>query len=204
MTAAERLKLLSGTTGTAAALLLSIGVGATTGDALNAYSSISTGTAAEHLLSEKLAAKWDTRQGVSPIKFTPLHDADVPLIGCGAEVGSGVVAFDLGCAADAVPSEGFARTGSFGVSVAASSVVDIFTHGATSGSGTTFITTGSTVPITGYGARGAGSRVMISGDADVAPIGACAFAGASNNVSVLAIQNPTDEELIFLFKRLTY
>ena len=53
MTAAERLKLLSGATGAAAALLLSIGVGATTGEALNAYSSIEAGTAAEHLLSNK-------------------------------------------------------------------------------------------------------------------------------------------------------
>lgn len=54
MTAAERLLQLAGTTGTAAALLLSIGSGATAGEALNDYSSIESGTAAEHLLSERV------------------------------------------------------------------------------------------------------------------------------------------------------
>jgi len=55
MTAAERLLHLAGTTGSAAALLLSIGAGATAGEALNDYSSIDTGSAAEHLLSERVS-----------------------------------------------------------------------------------------------------------------------------------------------------
>ncbi len=54
MTAAERLLSLSKLTGAASVLLLSIGSGVTAGDALNDYSSIDTGTAAQHLLSEKV------------------------------------------------------------------------------------------------------------------------------------------------------
>ncbi len=50
MTTGERLALLAGTSGTAAALLMMIGSGATTGAALDDYSTISTGTAMEHLL----------------------------------------------------------------------------------------------------------------------------------------------------------
>lgn len=53
MTAAERLKQLAGTTGTAAALLLAIGIGATAGDALANYSGMLTGSAEAHLLAEK-------------------------------------------------------------------------------------------------------------------------------------------------------
>lgn len=54
-TAAERLLSLAGTTGTAAALLLAIGTGATAGGALVNYSGMASGTAAEHLLVEKQA-----------------------------------------------------------------------------------------------------------------------------------------------------
>jgi hypothetical protein len=54
MTAAERLLLLSETTGTAGALLLAIGSGATTGAALVSYSGLSSDTAANHLLSDSL------------------------------------------------------------------------------------------------------------------------------------------------------
>ena len=50
MTAAERLLALAGTTGTAAALLLAIGTGATAGAALVDYSGLASATAAEHLL----------------------------------------------------------------------------------------------------------------------------------------------------------
>lgn len=52
-TAAERLVLLAGTTGTAAALLLAIGSGATAGAALVDYSGLSSATAAAHLLAEQ-------------------------------------------------------------------------------------------------------------------------------------------------------
>ncbi len=52
MTAGERLHQLAGISGTAAALLLAIGAGATTGAALVDYSGLATGTAAEHLLAE--------------------------------------------------------------------------------------------------------------------------------------------------------
>ena len=53
MTAADRLLSLSGITGTASALLLAIGAGATTGDALADYSGLTTGTASEHILTER-------------------------------------------------------------------------------------------------------------------------------------------------------
>ena len=53
MTAAERLQQLAGATGTAAALLLAIGAGATTGEALADYSALPAATAAEHLLAER-------------------------------------------------------------------------------------------------------------------------------------------------------
>ena len=52
MTAGDRLHQLAGISGTAAALLLAIGAGATTGAALVDYSGLATGTAAEHLLAE--------------------------------------------------------------------------------------------------------------------------------------------------------
>ena len=67
MTAAERLLQLAGSSGVAAALLLSIGSGATAGDALNDYSSIESGTAAEHLLSERVAPM-ASLGGFSPVK----------------------------------------------------------------------------------------------------------------------------------------
>jgi hypothetical protein len=53
MTAAERLIALAGQTGTAAALLLLIGTGATAGDTLVDYSGLETGTAAQHLLADQ-------------------------------------------------------------------------------------------------------------------------------------------------------
>jgi hypothetical protein len=52
MTAAERLLQLAGATGTAAVLLLSIGTGATAGDALVEYSGLESATASEHLLAD--------------------------------------------------------------------------------------------------------------------------------------------------------
>lgn len=55
-TAAERLVHLAGTTGTAAALLLMIGSGATAGEALVDYSGLPSGTAAEHLLVDSQAS----------------------------------------------------------------------------------------------------------------------------------------------------
>lgn len=53
MTAAERLVQLAGRTGTAAALLLAIGTGATAGEALVNYSGLPSGTAAQHLLQDR-------------------------------------------------------------------------------------------------------------------------------------------------------
>lgn len=57
MTTGERLRALAGQDGAAAALLASIGAGATTGAALVNYSGLLTGSAAEHLLAER-AAPW--------------------------------------------------------------------------------------------------------------------------------------------------
>lgn len=54
MTTGERLASLAGTTGAAATLLLLIGTGVTTGEALVNYSQLPTGTAAQHLLVEKV------------------------------------------------------------------------------------------------------------------------------------------------------
>lgn len=51
-TAGERLRQLAGFSGTAAALLLAIGQGATASAALVDYSGLPTGSAAEHLLAE--------------------------------------------------------------------------------------------------------------------------------------------------------
>lgn len=56
MTAAERLLALAGTTGTAAALLLAIGTGATAGAALVDYSGLASATAAEHLLEDVISS----------------------------------------------------------------------------------------------------------------------------------------------------
>jgi len=54
-TAGERLLHLAGATGSAAALLLAIGAGATTGAALVDHSGLPTGSAAEHLLAKRTA-----------------------------------------------------------------------------------------------------------------------------------------------------
>lgn len=51
-TAGARLQALAGTSGTAGALLLMIGAGATAGSALVDYSGLATGTAAQHLLAD--------------------------------------------------------------------------------------------------------------------------------------------------------
>jgi hypothetical protein len=54
MTAAERLAALAGTAGTAATLLAMIGSGATAGAMLVNYSSLATGTATAHLLTDRV------------------------------------------------------------------------------------------------------------------------------------------------------
>ena len=53
MTAADRLLSLSGLTGAASVLLLAIGSGATTGEALADYSGLESGTSAEHILVDR-------------------------------------------------------------------------------------------------------------------------------------------------------
>lgn len=70
MTAGERLKLLAGKSGTAAALLLSIGVGSTAGAALADYSGLSSAPAAQHLLYERPANYF------GGIVFHPIRDAE--------------------------------------------------------------------------------------------------------------------------------
>ena len=52
MTAAERLLHISGATGTAAALLMSVGAGATTGEILVSYSRLGSAAAAEHIMTD--------------------------------------------------------------------------------------------------------------------------------------------------------
>lgn len=61
-TTGERLVYLAGSGGTAATLLLAIGGGATTGEALLDYSPLPTGTAAEHLSADNGVV---TLQGLS-------------------------------------------------------------------------------------------------------------------------------------------
>lgn len=88
MTAADRLRLLAGTTGSAAALLLAIGSGSTTGDALLDYSSIDSGTAAEHLLTEVQKLKmvfggsgwnWEDQYQVGHLKAKNHLDEDIQI-----------------------------------------------------------------------------------------------------------------------------
>lgn len=55
MTAGERLAQLAGQGGTAASLLALLGVGATTGALLASYSGLTTGTAADHLLVDRVS-----------------------------------------------------------------------------------------------------------------------------------------------------
>lgn len=65
MTAGERLRQLAGFSGSAAALLLAIGTGATAGELLVSRSGLETGTAAEHLLVENAPVVVSTQQGGS-------------------------------------------------------------------------------------------------------------------------------------------
>lgn len=67
MTAGERLWRLAAQAGTAAALLLQIGTGATAGAALVNYSGLNTRTAAEHLLSDVKRSSNSTRR--NPRKY---------------------------------------------------------------------------------------------------------------------------------------
>lgn len=66
-TAAERLLQLAGAPGTAAALLLAIGQGLTTGEALVAYSGTAGMTAGEHLLSDGLHPILVDRELLQPV-----------------------------------------------------------------------------------------------------------------------------------------
>lgn len=59
MTAAERLAALAGTAATAATLLALIGSGATADAMLVNYSGLASGTAAEHLLTDRALAAND-------------------------------------------------------------------------------------------------------------------------------------------------
>lgn len=74
MTAAERLLSLAGTTGTAAALLLAIGVGTTAGEVLDDYSSITVGSAAEHLLATPAENALNVPAGL----FRPIRAVEAP------------------------------------------------------------------------------------------------------------------------------
>lgn len=56
MTAGERLHHLAGISGSAAALLLAIGSGATAGAALVNHSGLASGTAADHLMVDRVMA----------------------------------------------------------------------------------------------------------------------------------------------------
>jgi hypothetical protein len=62
-TAGARLRALAGQDGPAGALLLMIGSGATAGAALVAYSGLSTGAAAVHLLAERAESPAPTLGG---------------------------------------------------------------------------------------------------------------------------------------------
>lgn len=81
MTAAERLLQLAGTTGTAAALLLSIGAGATAGAALVSYSGLASGTAAAHLLTDRVQAPASSGGGgwASP-RYRQRHENEEALL----------------------------------------------------------------------------------------------------------------------------
>jgi hypothetical protein len=74
MTAGERLKYLAGSSGTAAALLLVIGTGVTTGAALVDYSKLSYDTASNHLLAESTRANrgggWERFENLPKRKVT--------------------------------------------------------------------------------------------------------------------------------------
>lgn len=61
MTAGDRLVALAGSGGVAGTLLLLIGSGATAGEALVNYSSLATGTAAEHLLTNSASDNFPIR-----------------------------------------------------------------------------------------------------------------------------------------------
>lgn len=67
MTAGERLRALAGAGGSAAALLLLIGAGATAGEALRDYSGLASATAAGHLLAEVVPAQAPTSEGGNPL-----------------------------------------------------------------------------------------------------------------------------------------
>ena len=81
-TAAERLVLLAGTGGTAAALLLAIGTGGNAGAALVDYSGLSSGTAAVHLMHDAVPPVVEPGFGGAPVALRrrPVEDIEALLL----------------------------------------------------------------------------------------------------------------------------
>ena len=77
MTTGQRLAKLAKATGSAKSLLLLIGVGATTGAALVAYSKLATGTAMQHLLVDHPSSR--SRVGSVDLFIVAAHSASVRL-----------------------------------------------------------------------------------------------------------------------------
>ena len=80
MTAAERLKQLSGLAGASAAvMLLAIGAGATAGEILSSQSGLASATAAEHLLAEREEPKQEESNAGSKRRKHSHGDDDWPV-----------------------------------------------------------------------------------------------------------------------------
>lgn len=200
MTAAERLLQLAGTTGTAAALLLAIGVGATTGEALNKYSVITEGTAAEHLLSEG-ANTWDTSQGIARnkntlVKFEKISDVEHRCAPQGAA--SGVKQPDAWASAAAKPYQEGANSGVRQVypTSTANAFIDLAGEGAVSGCRVLAPWGDSSFACLGVGSVSGAAHPVCGGDAVTRRARSLQGIGGGRPITFAkGIQNPTDEQL---------
>jgi len=144
---------------------------------------------------------WDTSQGQSPIRFEPVRGVEVVVQGAGCTAHTSPVCVESARTTVVTPvgASACARAGC--VTVETSCSVRVSGVGARAGSRVAHVEASSVFVVRGYGSRGGSGRVVGSGSADVCP--GSYFAGARSVavLPVLAVKNPTDEELLHLFLR---
>lgn len=196
-TAAERLVQLAGRTGTAAALLLAIGTGATAGEALVNYSGLPSGTAAQHLLAERAVISQPPSSGALRPLWRRFSDAEATFLTPRVTVGANPF-YGSGGAVVALPVSGtYAGIGIWGIELEANGFAEFDSTGCHSGVNVT-ASGNAFVDITySSGAKLGANSLFSFGDATVTAKCNNGFVSDSCRiVGALGVKNPTDEELL--------
>ena len=204
-TAAERLLQLAGKTGSAASLLLAIGVGATTGAALVQYSQLPTATAAEHLLAD-VQHGWDTEQGIARnlannLKWEPIAHGEATFFVPPAQTGGQLVwAGSANGYGVFLPCSGY--TGSaYDVVGAANAFVAWASCGATVGVNLQAEGNAFAEPIFSGGGVSGASDLLATAEG-VAEFNSCCSETGVSTLTGYGVRNPTDEEMTLLIANL--